>query len=471
MVLKCNSCAVWLTSATTTSGGVPVHFTTELSYRPDDTVHVFPRVLTHRGGWICITVIGPKSTLNGTAVFRVIPGAPGASLCTASLVRPSSSASMEVTDDEVRLEMPGMFIVTQYTPEPETGPPEQMRAISRDLIFAEQSWVTPVSVTGGWPSINRAVTCKCGIAALSRRFNAFADSAAYLLRGHHLEDMDTWLATTLQRAATQYIFEQTDDRGPAELCFGRDEDCDGQAASVCLFANSLIAQSKNLVQDTRDKTMLMEHLTTHYSAAVFVLGQARDPRKSADEETFYHAYAALVAKVPGPSVAPLNGALIIECTAPINPKSGGAHPGVMDNQTINAMAIETRKIIQFRCAPQVIVGVRERLPWFYGEVLHVVGPTWAVSYPPGTTLASAVIGATGTVHPRLPLTTNQKIRAALHHHVTGEQVPWTVDGMYCIREPPPGRWTIAAQFDNPGDHNCGPMAWGTYVALDRHLAP
>ena len=81
--------------------------------------------------------------------------------------------------------------------------------------------------------------------AVRYRWVSYVFSACFLL-GYSTgfdtdEKMQLLLAVALQRAAGCYTLEEIDDRGPTEVCFGMDEDCDGQSASVALFANALLA--------------------------------------------------------------------------------------------------------------------------------------------------------------------------------------------------------------------------------------
>lgn len=448
-------------------GGAPSHCRTQLDVQRDQSVHTFERMLNVSNGWLCATVVSRACKIVGTATFCVSLPTPATGTnrkCVATMRAPTSSCSTAVTGSIV-VEIMGPLVVTEWVP-PSTGA----------LRFAEQSWPVPVSTARGWRALTAASCTPDGIAALSRRFCAFSASAALLLRGHHLEDLDTWLAATLQRAATQYVFEKVDDRGPVELCFGRDEDCDGQSVSVCMFANALIRCHKLVSARTDDQRALLNHLVERYSTAAFVLGVAKAPKHGRDGTPFGHAYAALLPKVPGPTASALKGALLVECTAPINPKIEPARPGILSNDEATRIEAKARSILEFAHAPQIVVGVRELLPWYYLDVQRVITASWSVSYPSGVTLWAALEGAVGNVD--VCNGCNEQVAAvrnALYHRVTGEQAPWSTDNAYCIEMPPPdSHWAIAATYDGPTTrttparwHNLGPLAWNVYVDLGQ----
>jgi len=458
---------VWLTSACKLPDGTPSHCQTRLDVQRDQPSHRFTAMLAPADGWMCATVVGRDCKIVGTATFAVSAGgdptADGAcTTATATLRAPSSSCATRAAG-EVAVEVGAPLSVAEWVP-PATGA----------LRFAEQSWPVPISTARGWRALAAASTTADGVAALSRRFCAFSQSAAMLLRGHHAEDLDTWLAVTLQRAATQYVFEKVDDRGPVELCFGRDEDCDGQSVSVCMFANALLRCHARVLVQTPDQRALLDHLVNRYSTAAFVLGNARSPKHGPGGSVFGHAYAALLPKVPGPTAAALKGALLVECTAPINPKIEAARPGILANDKATAVEAEARAILEYAHAPQIVVGVRELLPWYYTTVSRVITPGWSVSYPASTTLWAAFEGTAGRVDVCNGCNESvAAIRDALYHRVTGEQAPWSTDGAYCIESPPPGsRWALAATYDGPATrttpalwHNLGPLAWNVYVDL------
>ena len=124
------------------------------------------------------------------------------------------------------------------------------------LVVAEQSYPYPTCTRTGWSALSQlarqmskpgSFAEECRV-AVGRRWPSYVYSACVLLGiDHHAPRIMTdrekrlLLVAALQRAAGCYTLEKIDDRGPTEICFGLDEDCDGQSVSEAMFANALLA--------------------------------------------------------------------------------------------------------------------------------------------------------------------------------------------------------------------------------------
>ena len=207
--------------------------------------------------------------------------------------------------------------------------------------------------------------------ALCERWDAYVETATILLRGQKPSN-DVLLAVVLQRGAGHYEPEVVDDRGPAEITFCNAQDCDGQATSVALFANMMLAhQAMGAHCKHRE---LLDYMAATYREAVVVTGMARSPRGGPHGKKFGHAWAGMVA-IDAPADCPLQGCLLVEATAPIAP-SAGEHPGVMTRDEVTEAEQAARAIAP--AAKQIVVGVREYLDWYYGQLWAVYGGTWAL---------------------------------------------------------------------------------------------
>lgn len=285
------------------------------------------------------------------------------------------------------------------------------------VVVAEQSYPYPTCTRDGWSILNQlALTSleqtafgeECRL-AVRTRWCSYVYSACAILGFNYVLDApitDQQLrllsAVALQRAASCYTVEKIDDRGPTEVCFGTDEDCDGQSVSVAMFANALLAipissaaEFKNFSSALHDLAfVLYEFLKTYYSTAAVIFGSAKAPKRGRQGPTFGHAFVALL-RESRKSPTCLHGALIIEATAPISPDLYGSDldepPGVLLNADANARERDARH--QRKLARQIIVGVRQAKRWYYGDVGIIFTKTWSVDVQPGTLLYAAQQGA------------------------------------------------------------------------------
>ena len=307
---------------------------------------------------VSVTVLRQNKGLVGTAVFSVTPGE--ASEAAAPLWACRSSSHTKKSHDAVTLRS-RVHAVAEYIP----------HSCSCCQAFAEQSWPAPVCSGTGY-DVLRATNNVDSTAALAARWDTYC-KAATLLLGGNTDNLDIFLATALQRGAGHYEPEEIDDRGAAEITLCCSQDCDGQATSVALFANMMICHAPDVQVEYRS---LLDYLCKHFKEAAVITGYARAPRKGETSKPFGHAWAALI-RHGAPANAPLHNCLLLEATAPISPVPG-THGGVI----VNATATAREKLARAKAprAKQIVVGVREFLPWYYGKLWNAYGANWAVDY-------------------------------------------------------------------------------------------
>jgi len=346
------------------------------------------------------------------------------------------------------------------------------------LVVAEQSYPYPTCTRDGWGVLGQLARSmpqdatvpmtrfeeEC-VFAVRYRWVSYVFSACFLLgysSGNDMESEETMqllLAVALQRAASCYTLEKIDDRGPTEICFGMDEDCDGQSASVALFANALIALDPELALSVQSRgyqvaghlrkspggtalfhdaptqtikdasgnvvgttmpdqyegltyiyvhppntfpetvhalaTRLHEFLRKRYTTAAVVFGMAKSPKRGRTGASFGHAYVSLLAtpKTEARDTC-LNGALIIEATAPISPhlrKDDLTDAGVLLNEDANRREKIARKSRPH--ARQIVIGVRQAKEWYYGAVHAIFTALWSVSINGSSSLHKILTGA------------------------------------------------------------------------------
>lgn len=270
------------------------------------------------------------------------------------------------------------------------------------LVVAEQSYPHPTCTRDGWGILGqlaRAIKSADSklISLIKTRWASYVYSAKLLLGVADDAEVDAdredlVLAVALQRAAGTYTLEKIDDRGPTEICFGTDEDCDGQSVSVAMFANALI----NLTPDTTSDLLpnrIHRHLVASYSSASVVFGNARAPKHGKDGSIFKHAFVVLLSRQSSAEQKCfcLKGGLIVEATAPISPRCMTyIENGVLSNEDANQ---RERCARQSRAqAKQIVIGVRRGREWYYDKIDCIFTADWSAQVVSSPLLHDAIRG-------------------------------------------------------------------------------
>lgn len=209
-------------------------------------------------------------------------------------------------------------------------------------------------------------------------------------------ELDMLLAVSLQGCTGVYCKERADDRGPVDIKFGENSDCDDEAVSVCALVLALLAEPPRASDDP-----VLCHLRAHYVSAAVVCGLARSPT-APTKEPFGHSWAVVLRRPND-----VAGGLHVEPTAPMTPTprtwDKARWPLVLPSDAYTARsAVCLERMKEQELKGNRVVGVRQVEARFYGAPVTVMTPDRQFIWPTGTAAWHAVISGAVVSPPAEP---------------------------------------------------------------------